>query len=971
MFTFARFTASFMVVLFPLAAATASPSPPTLSEVSAKLTTMQVPFVPNGGQWDKQAAFAAHTFAGTLFVTTEGKLVYSLPGKAKADQPKANGSGNEGKHIRKQTTPGWVLTETFIGANHKPLAAKPAGYRPAQAKASYMIGANNPQGSRHAKPLDTFERVRLGEVFKGVEVELRATGSNVEKIFTVKPHQDPKRIRLHVAGANKLALGKTGELIVQTGNGPVTFTAPIAYQEDASRKRSEVKVAYALNTATQSYGFTVGDYNPDQALVIDPLLQSTYLGGTGTDTALALAIHPASGEVYVAGVAGSTTFPATINGAQPAYAGSGDAFVSSFNASLTVLMQSTYLGGGGLDVAYALAIHPTSGDVYVAGSTESTNFPIISGGVQTANAGRAPGAPSTYSTNDAFVSRFNASLTTLIQSTYLGGTGVYGDYARALTIHPMSGEVYVAGDTDSIGNFPGITSGAHAGLRDAFVSRFNANLTALTQSTYLGGAGKDVANTLAIHPMSGDVYVAGDTESTTFPGITSGAYAGLGDAFISRFNASLTMLMQSAYLGGAGGDVAYALAIHPASGEVYVAGYTASTTFPGTAGGAQPVHAGGSFPEDAFVSRFNASLTMLTQSTYLGGAGGDVAYALAIHPASGEVYLAGQTGSATFPGTAGGAQATCGFFSRCIDAFISRFNTNLTTLAQSTYLGGFNGFGSKGDVAYALAIHPTSGEVYVAGATSSTDFPATLGGAQPAHAGSTTFEKGEAFVTRISRSLALVDVVVPGAPVIRTASAGNAQATVSFTAPASNGGSAITGYTVTSSPGGITATGAASPLTVTGLTNGTAYTFTVTTSNAVGQSVASGDSNSVTLTVPPPVPAPAPAPSSGGGGCFIATAAYGSYLEPEVMVLRGFRDRYLLTNDIGKTFVTYYYKWSPPVADFIKKHESLRLIVRIGLTPLVYGFKYPVGAGTLLVLLVLPFAFRTTGCGFRGTDAAH
>lgn len=97
-----------------------------------------------------------------------------------------------------------------------------------------------------------------------------------------------------------------------------------------------------------------------------------------------------------------------------------------------------------------------------------------------------------------------------------------------------------------------------------------------------------------------------------------------------------------------------------------------------------------------------------------------------------------------------------------------------------------------------------------------------------------------------------------------------------------------------------------------------------------------------------------------GGGCFIATAAYGSYLESEVMVLRGFRDRYLLTNDVGKVFVTYYYKWSPPVADFIKKHESLRWIVRIGLTPLVYGFKYPVGAGTLLVLLVLPFAFRRT-----------
>ncbi len=880
MLTITRYAASFMTMLFSLAAAASTPPAPTLAEVSSRLATMQVPFIPNGGQWDKQAAFAAHTFAGTLFVTTEGKLVYSLPGKPQADQsqpdqPKMKGSAdrgtadrdkNAGKHLRKQTTPGWVLTETFIGTNHQPLAVKPAGYRPAQAKASYMIGANNPQGSRHTKPLDSFERVRLGEVFKGVEVELRATGSNVEKIFTVKPHQDPKQIRLRVAGANKLALGKRGELIVQTGNGPVTYTAPIAYQEDANGKRSEIKVAYALNTATHSYGFKVGDYNPGQALVIDPLLQSTYLGGAGTDFAAALAIHPASGDVYVAGSTASTAFPGTGGGAQPAQAGGteeGDVFVSRFNASLTTLVQSTYLGGAEDDYVSALAIHPTSGDVYVAGSTYSSTFPGTVGGAQPAHVGDA----------DAFVSRFNASLTTLVQSTYLGGAGY--NNASALAIHPTSGEVYVAGNTDST-TFPGTGGGAQPASAggsvlgdDAFISRFNTSLTTLVQSTYLGGAGNDYAWALAIHPTSGEVYVAGETGSPIFPATLGGAqpvYALGDDAFVSRFNASLTMLAQSTYLGGVVSDTAYALVIHPTSGEVYVAGNTASTTFPGTAGGAQPAHAGGTFPEDAFVSRFNTSLTMLTQSTYLGGAGGDAAYALAIHPTSGEVYVAGSTGSPTFPGTAGGAGAQDCTLISCTNAFISRFNTSLTTLAQSTYLGG-----SEKDAAYALAIHPASGDMYVAGGTSSTIFPAISGGAQTVYAGGTSLASNDAFVTRISRSLALVDTpasTVPGAPVIGTASAGNAQATVSFTAPASNGGSAITSYTVTSSPGGITATGAASPITVTGLTNGTAYTFTVTASNAVGPSAASGASNSVMPTAAEPVPT-----SDGGGGGGGSTSA--------------------------------------------------------------------------------------------------
>ena len=215
---------------------------------------------------------------------------------------------------------------------------------------------------------------------------------------------------------------------------------------------------------------------------------------------------------------------------------------------------------------------------------------------------------------------------------------------------------------------------------DAFVSRFDSALTTLLQSSYLGGTGSERATALAIHPASGEVYVAGYTDSNDLPGVVGGAQSarsGGDDSFVSRFNAALTTRLQSSYLGGTGSDRAIALAIHPASGEVYVAGYTDSTNLPGAAGGAQAVKSTGF---DAFVSRFNAALTTRLQSSYLGGTGGDFATALAIHPASGEVYVAGWTTSTDLPGVAGGAQAVK---STSNDAFVSRLTADLSVSDQT------------------------------------------------------------------------------------------------------------------------------------------------------------------------------------------------------------------------------------------------------------------------------------------------
>ena len=125
------------------------------------------------------------------------------------------------------------------------------------------------------------------------------------------------------------------------------------------------------------------------------LVGATYLGGSGLDAGVALAIHPTSGDVYVSGKTSSTDFPATAGGAQPAYGGgTSDTFIARLNPSLTSLAQATYFGGSGedfrFDYSMGLAVQPESGDVYVTGQTLSTDLPGTAGGAQPATGGGPP-----------------------------------------------------------------------------------------------------------------------------------------------------------------------------------------------------------------------------------------------------------------------------------------------------------------------------------------------------------------------------------------------------------------------------------------------------------------------------------------------------------------------------------------------------------------------------------------------------
>jgi hypothetical protein len=180
-----------------------------------------------------------------------------------------------------------------------------------------------------------------------------------------------------------------------------------------------------------------------------------------------------------------------------------------------------------------------------------------------------------------------------------------------------------------------------------------------------------------------------------------------------------------------------------------VAGSTTSTNFPGTNGGAQPGYAGGGDTCDAFVSLLSADLKSLIQSTYLGGTDDDEAWSMAV--SGGNVYVAGLTTSTNFPGTIGGAQPiNHGVGFEVHDGFVSLLSADLKSLFQSTYLGGTDGVNDASSIAV------SGGTVYVAGSTTSTNFPNTIGGAQP---GYSSLWGVDGFVSLLSADLKAISAI--------------------------------------------------------------------------------------------------------------------------------------------------------------------------------------------------------------------
>jgi uncharacterized repeat protein (TIGR01451 family) len=607
-------------------------------------------------------------------------------------------------------------------------------------KSNYLTG-NDP--ARWHQGVAQFARVRYQGIYPGIDLVYYGKQGQLEYDFEVSPGANPKQVALQFAGADQLQLDHDGNLLLAVNGRPVRFEAPQVYQ-NIDGKKKPVRGNFALYS-DQKVGFEIGEYDRTRALIIDPVVTySTYLGGIGAEAFPSIAVD------------------------------------ASFNA-------------------------------YIAGTTTSADFPIVQAPTSFQSCFNDPTQPQPVSPNpcpavssssDVFIAKIDPSGTTLVFSTYLGGSG---DDSSAGIAVDSAFNVVVAGTTGSP-NFPVLnafqgTQGPSAS-NHVFVSELNSNGQNLVYSTYLEGTGIDTATGVALDTKN-KIYVTGTTTSvsttasdhfpTTMGSFQPNAAPGASTQFflskIDPATSAAASLPYSTFFGGSnptnGVTVGGGIAVDK-SNNVYITGGTnflhtggnPATDFPilnafqsclDVAGSPCPANVTAT---DAFVAKFAPStsqpaLMTLVYSTYIGGGGNDVANGIAVD-SGGLAYVVGTTNSADIgiPNLATTVPFQCGLnmpanpatpipnpcpgTGTATDAFLAKltnFTTGTTTvptvaLSYFTYVGG-----TADETGLAVAVDSVQ-SARVTGSTASGDFHITAAPATPTQP---TFGGGgtDAFVTRI------------------------------------------------------------------------------------------------------------------------------------------------------------------------------------------------------------------------------
>jgi hypothetical protein len=642
---------------------------------------LPVVFAPNEGQTEESVRYVARG-AGYSFFFTDDAAVLSL--------------------VRTEGQPivGVALELEFVGADAD---AHPEARVPAAGAVTQIEG---PAGDS-VSGVQTYRELVYRDLWPGIDMVFRGDDGELKYEFHLDAGADPRDIRLDYDGASGLALGSDGSLDIDTDLGLLNDAQPVSHQAgDDGRIPAESR--YVLHGADGGYGFAVGEYDSSLPLVIDPAIDfSTVVGGTGSDSGRGIDVD-AEGNLYVTGQTASANFPTTVGAYDRGYNNNTDVFVTKLDSSGSSIGYSTFVGGFAFDSGNGIAVDD-EGAAYVAGFSGSLNFPVTPGSFDTtqnggsdafalkldstgsrleystylggagfsfegANGIAVDGTGSAYVTgftgsaafpttagafdttkngtgNDVYLTKLEPSGSALSYSTFLGGST--SDTGNDVDVDG-AGRASVTGFTASADfpTTPGAHDSSHNGGNDAFVSRLDSTGSVLEHSTFLGGAGSDSGQSIAVADTAKATWVTGATSSADYPTTASApdrTYNGNGDAFVASFD-KFSALAHSTFLGGAASDAGSGIAVDEKGKLAHVTGSTDSADFP-TAGLADDTTYNGG--GDAFLASLKRSNGALVLSTFLGGTGSDTGIAVAVGADRRRAFVTGSTSSADFPTSTG------------------------------------------------------------------------------------------------------------------------------------------------------------------------------------------------------------------------------------------------------------------------------------------------------------------------------
>ncbi|MEP6737240.1 MAG: gliding motility-associated C-terminal domain-containing protein [Chryseolinea sp.] len=597
-------------------------------------------FIENKNQWPYPIQYATSVPGGKLYVQS-GVFTYFFLDESKLEhghrrtddsEHKSNGKSDDGK------ISGHRLQVSFDGARTD---ITPFHIGRSDTYYNYFIGRDTCNWASFAY---AYQGVLYQSIYAGIDLKLYNANDNLKYDFIVAPLSDPSHIQLSYDGSDQLFVDASGDLHVGTSVTQIIEKKPVAFQIIDGRK-VYIACKYVLKNKKVSFSFPDG-YDPCYELTIDPLLIfSTYSGSTA-DNWGSTATPGEHGNLYSGGVTNQTQtngggkFPATNGAFQTNYGGLYDVAILKYDSAGTKLLYASYLGGSDNESAHSLVVN-NDGDLLVLGTTSSANFPTstsaydrsYNGGVAVNN--ELVGSPESVINydfgSDIFVALISEDGSKLKSSTFLGGsqndglnfltgplTRNYGDQMRGDIIADALNNVYISTVTSS-SDFPivgGLGPSYNGGSTDALIVKLNADLSGILWSTFLGGSLSDASYTIQFD-KSGDIFVAGGTNSPNFP-TTSGSYqpllAGGTDGWIANISSDGTSVINSTLTGTSNYDQIYFIDLNK-DNEVYVYGQTAGN-IPVTPGVYNNPGSG------QFLQKFDQQLKTLQFSTVLGSGSG-------------------------------------------------------------------------------------------------------------------------------------------------------------------------------------------------------------------------------------------------------------------------------------------------------------------------------------------------------------